>query len=336
MSRTETQVRPPTLPPDPGTRVSSAPGSRRGWWTGVLSIAVLYVIYRLTPDRDRPVARAGAPARAAVAGEGRRGGERPDRGLRWWREILYILAFYLIYSVIRNTQGSAAVSVGHAMGNALEIIRLERALGLYHEQAVQHAFLGSRMFIEFWNLFYGSFHFVVTAAALVLLFRRFPARYRRWRNTLAFATTFALIGYATYPLMPPRLLPASYGYVDTLKTFGSLWSFDSGAVAKVSNQYAAMPSLHFAWATWCALVLVPLARSWWAKALAAVYPLCTLFAIVVTANHFVLDGAGGLVVLGAGVAIGFPLAARVERQVSARLARMPATTVAATTVGAVA
>ena len=238
---------------------------------------------------------------------------KPDYGLRWWREVLYIAVFYGVYSVIRNTQGSAAVSEAHALRNALRIIDWERAMGIYWEEAIQQAFLGSRLFIEFWNVFYGTFHFIVTLFALVLLFRRFPERYRRWRNTLAAATAVALVGFAFYPLMPPRLMPASFGFVDTLAVFGSPWSFDSGTMSKISNQYAAMPSLHFAWALWCACVLVPAFKARWAKSLVVAYPACTLFAIVVTANHFVLDAAGGVLALAVGAAIGFPLAARMER-----------------------
>jgi len=234
-------------------------------------------------------------------------GDRPP-GLRWWREVLYILGFYALYSVIRNTQGSASVSEAHAFANARHLIRLERMLGLYHEGSVQHAFLGWRPFLEFWNIFYGTFHFVVTVVALILLFRRFPARYPRWRNTLAATTALALVGFAAYPLMPPRLLPASYGFVDTLRVYGSLWSFESGPVARVSNQYAAMPSLHFAWSSWSALVLYPVLRRPWSKALVLLYPAATLFAIVVTANHYVLDAAGGAVALAVGAAAGFALA----------------------------
>ena len=223
--------------------------------------------------------------------------------------MLYIAAFYGVYSFIRNTQGSATVSAAHAFANAREIIRLEEAAGLYFEEGLQDAFLDSRWFIQFWNLFYGTFHFVVTIVALVLLFRRFPARYPRWRNTLAATTGLALIGFATYPLMPPRLLPTAYGFVDTLRDFGGLWSFDSGPVAQVSNQYAAMPSLHFAWSTWSALVLYPMVRHWWSCALVLLYPVATLFAIVVTANHYWLDAAGGALVLAVGGATGFALAA---------------------------
>src|SRR5207248_11603127 len=89
---------------------------------------------------------------------------RRQRGLRWWKEVLYVLAFYLVYSAIRNTQGSASVSAQHALHNALDIIRVERAIGIFHEQAIQHAALTvGRFFIEFWNIFYGTFHFIVTA-----------------------------------------------------------------------------------------------------------------------------------------------------------------------------
>jgi MFS superfamily sulfate permease-like transporter len=246
---------------------------------------------------------------------------RKQRGLRWWKEVLYVLAFYAVYSAIRNTQGSASVSAHHALDNALDVIRIERALGLFHEQAAQDAVLDlGRFFIEFWNLFYGTFHFIVTTFALIYVFRRFPERYPRWRNTLAFTTALALIGFALYPLMPPRLLDMHglhYGFVDTLERFGSLWSFDSGTMQKISNQYAAMPSLHFAWSLWCALLLFPVLRRWWTKALAAAYPAFTLFAVVITANHYWLDAVGGAVCLGVGYVLGGMVTGRWEKRPAA-------------------
>jgi hypothetical protein len=242
---------------------------------------------------------------------------RRPRGLRWWKEVLYVLAFYAVYSFIRNTQGSATVSAQHALENAASLIKVERALGTFHERAIQEAVLDlGRTFIEFWNLFYGTFHFIVTAGALIYIFRRFPERYARWRNTLAFTTTLALVGFALYPLMPPRLIDLHglhYGFVDTLKAYPSLWSFDSGTMHKISNQYAAMPSLHFAWSLWCALVLYPVLRRRWTKALAALYPALTLFAIVVTANHYWLDAAGGAACLGLGYLLGSFVTSRLAR-----------------------
>jgi hypothetical protein len=248
--------------------------------------------------------------------------------LRWWREVLYVAGFYAVYSVVRNLQGAA----GRARGNALRVIRAEKALGLYQEHGVQHWFglrpgadlahLRARTFVQFWDVFYGSAHFIVTVAALVWLFRRHPARYPLWRNTLACTTALALVGFATFPLMPPRLL-ADHGFVDTLRAVGGLWSFDSGTMQKVSNQYAAMPSLHFAWATWSTLVLWPSLRRPWARALAAAYPVVTLFAIVVTANHYVLDAVGGAVVLGLGAAIGRALTARTSSPLPTAPSRLP-------------
>jgi hypothetical protein len=224
-----------------------------------------------------------------------------------------VLLFYGIYTTIRNTQGSARAASEHAYHNALRIIRAEHDLGIFHEEWIQQRFIHWKFFLQFWNVFYGSAHFAVTIVALILLFRRSPERYPIWRNTLAFTTGIALIGFAFFPLMPPRLLHTvagtHYGFVDTLEKVGGLWSFDSGAMQKVSNQYAAMPSLHCAWATWCALVLYPMVRRPWAKALVVIYPFLTVFAIVVTANHYILDAVGGVLVLG----IGFLLGAAVAR-----------------------
>jgi hypothetical protein len=91
-----------------------------------------------------------------------------------------------------------------------------------------------------------------------------------------------------------------YHFVDTLRTVGGLWSFDSKKLDAVSNQYAAMPSLHIGWSTWCMLVLLTFTKKRWARALAIAYPILTLTVIVATANHYIIDAVGGLVILGAG------------------------------------
>lgn len=238
----------------------------------------------------------------------------PSRNrLRWWREVTYIAAFYAVYTLVRN-RGVATGSAGVAFHHAKQVLAAQRFLGINHEETIQEAFLGWRPFIAFWDVFYGSAHFVVTAGALVYLFRRVPERYPLWRNTLAFTTGLALVGFALYPLMPPRLLPADYGFVDTLRVVGGLWSFESAPMAKVSNPYAAMPSLHLAWASWCAFVLRPAFAQPWARGALAVYPLLTLFAVVVTANHYFLDAVGGV----AALATGFVLARTLTQWTSSR------------------
>ena len=224
--------------------------------------------------------------------------------LKWWQEIAAILAFYWLYSAVRNLNGP---SPSDALRNAHRLIRLEQAVNVFHERAVQDAFDGSTFFIQCWNVFYGTAHFFVTAGVLAWLFFRQPDRYRRWRWVLATTTALALVGFIGFPLAPPRLLfesGDSYGFVDTLQRFGGLWSFESGPVARLSNQYTAMPSLHFAWSAWCTLALWPGLRRWWSRAIAVLHPLATTFAIVVTGNHYILDAAGGAVALAVGTALG--------------------------------
>jgi hypothetical protein len=223
---------------------------------------------------------------------------RPVQRSHWWREVLIIATFYFLYSAVRDIRGNKPVSVFQATTNAHRIISLERHLGLFHELAVQRWFLPEHWLIRLSDDYYGTAHFVVVVAVMVLLFFWYPTRYRLWRNTLAIMTGLALIGFLFFPLLPPRLLPPGYGFVDTLRTVGGFWSFSSGPVNDVSNQYAAMPSLHTGWSAWCAAALFPIIRPWWGKVLVLAYPVVTILVIVVTANHYFADAAVGLLVLG--------------------------------------
>jgi PAP2 superfamily len=227
------------------------------------------------------------------------GGRRLRDGhcIYWWLEILAIVAFYLVYSAIRNAnEGSTAEAFTHAK----ELIRIQEFLGINHELILQEWALHFKPLIIACNYFYGSLHFVVTAGVGIYLFRKWSNDWPLWRNTLAITTGLALIGFILWPLMPPRLLPESYGFVDTLAEYPTFWSFNSGAVSKVSNQFAAMPSVHCAWALWCTCVMVPRARRNWVKVAFALYPVGTIIVIVLTGNHYVLDAAGGFAVLGVG------------------------------------
>jgi hypothetical protein len=259
-------------------------------------------------------------------------GERDERaGLRWWKELLLAAGVYLVYSIVRNQFGSAGGDPRPAFGHALDIIDIEETLHLYFEPQLQQWYLDlpGNGLIRLWNVYYGLAHFVVTFVALVWMFRHDPIRHRVLRNTLALTTCLAVVGFAAYSLMPPRLLddPGKYGgcqvyapeaaaaaapgaltapgcdefgYVDTIATYGGWISFGNEGYEDVSNQYAAMPSMHIGWSVWSAIVLVPLVRRRWVRALVIAYPVLTLFCIMVTANHYWIDGVGGLVCLGAG------------------------------------
>ncbi len=263
--------------------------------------------------------------------------------LYWWKEALLVFGFYLVYSWTRNHFGSHRVDVGdepvHAFNNAVSLIHWERVLHIFQEPQIQSWFVGYSTFMQFWNTFYGTAHFVLTAVVFIWLYRAKPVSFPLWRNVLLATTALAIIGFSLFPLMPPRLLDSQtlyggariaesrgiepFGIVDSLEKFGGPWSFDSGAIQKVSNQYAAMPSLHIAWSVWCALVVWQLTRRRWARVLIAIYPVLTLFGIVVTGNHYFLDALGGLVTLGAGYLIGRALYDWNERRLARQLAPAP-------------
>jgi membrane-associated phospholipid phosphatase len=155
---------------------------------------------------------------------------------------------------------------------------------------------------------------------LVVLYRCLPARYVRWRNTLVIMFGIAVLTFWLYPLMPPRLMPEHYGFVDTAAEFFNVGpqvriTFDATgeptreALEQFGNLFAAMPSFHVGWSTWSVLALWPLARRWWVRAALVGYPLSILFCITVTANHWLLDAVGGWLVL----ALGYAGALAVER-----------------------
>lgn len=236
--------------------------------------------------------------------------------LRWWREILIALVFYLLYSWVRNRFGAGPESLDIAFRHARGVIKVERAVGLWFEPGLQDWYLSlpGNGFVRGWNIYYGTAHFFVTIGLLVAVFVWAPHRYRFLRTMLAGTTALALIGFATYTLMPPRLLDSSsqfgacrglaagcnqYGLVDTIERYGGIWKFGQGGMAEISNQYAAMPSLHMGWSTWCAIALVVVIGKGRARWLAFLYPATTLFCILVTANHYWLDAVfGGMVLAG--------------------------------------
>ena len=271
----------------------------------------------------------------------------------WWKELLIVAIFYAIYTMIRNQFGSALVNGVdvplHSFTNAVRVIRIERALGLYHEESIQDSFLPYTWLIETMNTYYGTAHFFVTLGVFILLFKRRPDVFGQWRNTLAAMTGLAIIGFVLFPLMPPRLLDApchsatggfggaciehelrnyngatNFGFVDTIAEFGGPWAFNEGPAASLSNQYAAMPSLHIGWSTWCVFALWPLAKKRWKRIVLFLYPATTLFCIVVTGNHFWLDGLGGIVVFTVGYYIGTYLHNANHRRLDARMASHPA------------
>ncbi|GAA4640050.1 phosphatase PAP2 family protein [Actinoallomurus vinaceus] len=217
---------------------------------------------------------------------------------RFYREILLIALCYSAYSLVRNLvppNHTAALHRGH------DILHLEGLLHLNVELSINRLFTDVRWLGVGANYYYASLHFVVTIGVLVWLYLRHPERYVFYRRLIFATTVLALIGFWLYPLAPPRMVP---GFVDTVLTFHTGGLYESGAspIASVSNQYAAMPSLHTGWSLWCAIAIADVTRPNRFRWLVYCYPVATVIVILGTANHYLLDAIGGVVTLFAGYA----------------------------------
>ncbi|MFF1375590.1 phosphatase PAP2 family protein [Streptomyces sp. NPDC058308] len=246
------------------------------------------------------------PASSPSAGEhDTRNGRGPARRLsrlrtprrpRLWFEILLIAVSYWTYSLIRN---AVPEQKSQALRNADWIWRVEGHLGIAVEQSVNHAVDSVTWLITGMNYYYATLHFVVTLGVLVWLFRKHPGRYAATRLVLFATTAVALVGYYLYPLAPPRLMNGTH-FIDTVVVHQTWGSMASGDLKSMSNQYAAMPSMHIGWSLWCGLTIFALASVPWVKVLGLLYPTATLVVIVATANHFWLDAVGGMICLAFG------------------------------------
>lgn len=254
-------------------------------------------------------ATTGTPEKPASAGAGDRAVPvthrtrldrlRTPRHPRIWFEILLIAVSYWTYSMIRNAVPEQKAA---AMRNADWIWRTEHTLGIAVEKSVNHAIDSVTWLIVGMNYYYATLHFIVTIGVLVWLYRWHPGRYAAARLVLFATTGVALLGYYLYPLAPPRLM-AGESFVDTVVVHHTWGSMASGNLKQMSNQYAAMPSMHIGWSLWCGLTVFAVATAPWARILGLLYPAATLVVIVATANHFWLDAVGGMLCLAFGFAV---------------------------------
>ncbi|PRX51490.1 PAP2 superfamily protein [Prauserella shujinwangii] len=223
--------------------------------------------------------------------EGSRAGGPEGARPRWWAEILLLGlgfgAFQLLWVAV---SGDASVAIAHSD----VLYRLEQALGLAVEPWF-YGLAGELPHLEaLAGYYYVGSHFAVTGGVLVWLWWRRPGSYRPLRSTLIGSSLVALVCFWAVPVAPPRLALA--GAPDTLvqrDIFGS--ANPDGGLLSLANPFAAMPSLHVAWAVWVALALHttrhPLRRAGW------LYPLTTTVVVLVTGNHYVLDAVGGTVLV---------------------------------------
>ena len=210
------------------------------------------------------------------------------------REVAQLLAAFLVYNLGRVL---ATQELGRADAHAHGVIDAEQWLRLPAEATLQTWALGHDWMVELANRYYVSVHFPLTIAVLVWLYRYRRPAYHWAKRALLGATTVALVFTVLLPVTPPRLL-TSLGMVDTGHA-GGISIYQAPVLGSMSNEYAAMPSLHVGWALLIAVVLIAACRTRW-RWLWLLHPLATVFVVVSTANHYWLDGiAGSALVLAA-------------------------------------
>ena len=206
-------------------------------------------------------------------------------------ELALVVGLFLAYKLARLLiQGRADV----AFDNAWQIWELERFLRLPDEVGVQYSVIGQPALVEAANTFYAYVHFPATAAFLIWMFLRRPEYYRWARRSLAGLTAAAMVLHVAVPLAPPRMLTGT-GMLDTGRLFGPM-VYGDPATDTLTNQYAAMPSLHVGWALAVAVTLTAVTRGSWRWAW-LLHPALTLVVVVVTGNHYWLDGIVAAAVL---------------------------------------
>lgn len=215
------------------------------------------------------------------------------------REVALLAAVYGGYAVSRALVGGGEAA---ALDNAAQLLAAERAVGLDVEAAAARWLAGSTALSVAAAYVYASLHYTVTPAVLAWLWLRRPAHYASARSVLLLATAVALVCYWLVPVAPPRLLSPEHPDVLALTSGFGWWGAEASApkgLGGLTNQYAALPSMHVGWAVWCGLVGARLARSRAARALAVGYPLLVAVVVVATANHWWVDVVAGAAVVGA-------------------------------------
>ena len=215
-----------------------------------------------------------------------------DALLPWglWDFLLQMAVLSSCYWLYTYTRAAVHGEKAEALHNAALVMRLEQALGIFHEAWLQAQVSRSVILLRGLDWFWSNVHLPVVIGCLLWVYL---ARHRAYPFVRNWFLTLNLLGIAIYALLPtapPRLLPSS-GIVDTAWLL-SAHSLQWGIRSAMDNPYAAMPSLHMAYALFVACTVVSLARGRAVKLLAGLYPIAIGVAIIATGNHWFLERPG--------------------------------------------
>lgn len=224
------------------------------------------------------------------------------RRLRWrWRSTWQWEILLVVYAVYDGSRLLVHGKQDVAERHGRDILSVERHLGLSPEHWLNHAFYDHAWLGIPADYMYATLHYILTVVVLFWLWKSHREAYRQARTWLGLTTMLGLVGFITFPTAPPRMLGGSYDFVDTLAEHASIgWWGGGGGTPKgfgnVTNEFAAMPSLHVGWALWCGLLLFRYSRSRVVRVLGLAYPAVIAMVVMGTANHYLLDAVAGVAV----------------------------------------
>jgi len=209
------------------------------------------------------------------------------------KEIALIVACYLTFALVKNLTDPSPVL--KAVTNGWSVLRLEEALAIDFESFIQQV-IGriSHSAVIITTYFYAVGMWVGLIAIAIFVFVKNRNAYIDLRRTFVISMIFGAIVFALFPLAPPRFMPG-LGMTDTVTLLGLDPAPSSDSTISY-NRFAAMPSLHYAWAL---LVMIGTFKvgGAWLKVSGFVYQALMFIAIIATANHYVLDAVAGAILL---------------------------------------
>ena len=220
---------------------------------------------------------------------------------RGWRDLARQLVLFCgAYWLYRVVRGQVDGRTAAAFSNAREIVEVERALGLFfepglHQWAARHAWIGDAA-----SWMYVNSHFTITTVTLAWLYLRRNERFYPIRDMFMVAMGIALVGYMAFPTAPPRFLP-ELGFGDPVAAMTGV-----DASNALFNPFAAVPSMHVAFALMLGLPMARIARRRSISALWYAYPLLVSFVVVATANHWWFDAFLGAITAAVAAVVAFP------------------------------
>ncbi len=233
---------------------------------------------------------------------------KTNRDKRWFDIFKEVAILAILYEIYALSRGSLATKTAAACQNALDIVDLEKAMGIFVEPDIQEFFLSFSIGPDIANSLYTFFYYPPLIMFGIWSYWKHRPKYRIMRTTFVISSALAFVVFALYPVAPPRFFDGNddvircfcymkdidFKFVDTLPLY---WGANDNTAQHYYNPYAAMPSMHQGWTLMIGMGIIWMTKAWWSKLIGAIIPIAMFAGIISTGNHFILDSVGGIITL---------------------------------------